>query len=91
MRHFLDKIIYLSYIRLSRETQGLWWTSQEVRPLPSCGKPQYFMPSLRDIGDTIIDYQYRIDRLLKLVAEIKEINKNPKIKKLIKEYEINKW
>jgi hypothetical protein len=48
------------------------------------------MPSLRDIGDAIIDYQYRIDRLLKLVAEIKEINKNPKIKKLIKEYEITK-
>jgi|LakMenE18May11ns_1017448.scaffolds.fasta_scaffold8527396_1 hypothetical protein len=48
------------------------------------------MPSLRDIGDTIIDYQYRIDRLLKLVAEIKEINKDPKIKKLIKEYEITK-
>jgi hypothetical protein len=63
---------------------------QDVRPLPDCRKPQNFMPSLRDIGDAIIDYQYRIDRLLKLVAEIKEINKNPKIKKLIKEYEITK-
>jgi len=48
------------------------------------------MPSLRDIGDVIIDYQRTIDRLLKLVAEIKEINKDPKIKKLIKEYEITK-
>ena len=48
------------------------------------------MPSLRDIADTIIDYQTTIDRLLKLVAEIKEINKDPKIKKLIKEYEITK-
>lgn len=48
------------------------------------------MPSLRDIADTIIDYQRTIDRLLKLVAEIKEINKDPKIKKLIKEYEITK-
>jgi len=48
------------------------------------------MPSLRDMGDTIIDYQRTIDRLLKLVAEIKEINKDPKIKKLIKEYEITK-
>jgi hypothetical protein len=48
------------------------------------------MPSLRDISDTIIDYQRTIDRLLKLVAEIKEINKDPKIKKLIKEYEITK-
>jgi hypothetical protein len=48
------------------------------------------MPSLRDIGDTIIEYQRTIDRLLKLVAEIKEINKNLKIKKLIKEYEITK-
>jgi len=48
------------------------------------------MPSLRDISDTIIDYQRTIDRLLKLVAEIKEINKNPKINKLIKEYEITK-
>ena len=48
------------------------------------------MPSLRDIGDVIIDYQRTIDRLLKLVAEIKEMNKDPKIKKLIKEYEITK-
>jgi len=48
------------------------------------------MPSLRDIGDVIIEYQSRLDRLLKLVAEIKEINKDPKIKKLIKEYEITK-